>query len=347
MGSVKDLTILESPADNKLGLGRFTFSDRYSVFDWGQMPDDIEGKGAALCITSAYFFEKLEEMGVRSHYLGVVEDGIPRRLKDLKNPQNAMQIRLVRIVRPNVCPGKPRACHSRGNDMYSYSPIKTERTNLLIPLEVIYRNSLPEGSSVFKRLANGTLKLEDIGLKETPRPRMRLRAPIFDLSTKLESTDRYLSPDEAKEIAGLSQDEFDVLKNAVFSINSLVTREVAKAGLVNEDGKVEFGFDEKRNLLLLDTVGTLDECRFTHSGTPVSKEILRKHYRGGVWHNEVEEAKKKGGIEWKKLVKTRPEPLSKELKLLVSDMCKSACNEITGREWFKGVASLKEILRKL
>jgi phosphoribosylaminoimidazole-succinocarboxamide synthase len=80
---------------------------------------------------------------------------------------------------------------------------------------------------------------------------------------------------------------------------------------------------------------------------PVSKEILRKHYRGGAWHTQVEEAKKKGGIEWKKLVKSRPDPLPPDLKCLVSEMYKSACNEITGREWFKGMPSLKDILNQL
>jgi phosphoribosylaminoimidazole-succinocarboxamide synthase len=41
MGSVKDLTILKKPEGLQEGLGKFSFSDRYSVFDWGQMPDHI------------------------------------------------------------------------------------------------------------------------------------------------------------------------------------------------------------------------------------------------------------------------------------------------------------------
>ena len=47
MGSVKDLEVTEKPAQNAMGVGRFHFSDRYSVFDWGEMPDRINGKGAA------------------------------------------------------------------------------------------------------------------------------------------------------------------------------------------------------------------------------------------------------------------------------------------------------------
>ena len=47
MGSVKDLIVIEEPTE-KPGTGRFVFSDRYSVFDYGEMPDKIENKGRSL-----------------------------------------------------------------------------------------------------------------------------------------------------------------------------------------------------------------------------------------------------------------------------------------------------------
>ncbi|MDP2206541.1 MAG: phosphoribosylaminoimidazolesuccinocarboxamide synthase, partial [Alphaproteobacteria bacterium] len=37
----------------------FEFSDRYSIFDWGQMPDLLDGKGAALAWMSDFFFRFL------------------------------------------------------------------------------------------------------------------------------------------------------------------------------------------------------------------------------------------------------------------------------------------------
>lgn len=45
MGSVKDLMYCSGPAK---GDWAFLFSDKYSVFDYGEMPDLIPGKGAAL-----------------------------------------------------------------------------------------------------------------------------------------------------------------------------------------------------------------------------------------------------------------------------------------------------------
>ena len=54
MGSVKDLTIITPATPNQMGSGRFFFSDRYSVFDWGEMPDRIPRKGEAIALLGAY-----------------------------------------------------------------------------------------------------------------------------------------------------------------------------------------------------------------------------------------------------------------------------------------------------
>src|SRR5680860_166720 len=101
MGSVKDLIVIEKSLKNKTGRGRFIFSDRYSVFDWGEMPDHIPNKGESLCISAAYFFEKLKSLGIISHYLGLVEDGNKlRRLSDIKAPVNIMEVKLLRVLPP-------------------------------------------------------------------------------------------------------------------------------------------------------------------------------------------------------------------------------------------------------
>ena len=73
MGSVKDLEVIQKPTKDKMGLGRFHFSDRYSVFDWGEMPDLIDKKGEALCLMGAYCFERLEVKSVLTHYKGLVD----------------------------------------------------------------------------------------------------------------------------------------------------------------------------------------------------------------------------------------------------------------------------------
>lgn len=336
MGSVKDLAVLRESEAQKPGLGRFIFSDRYSVFDWGEMPDHINEKGKAICIATAYFFEKLEKSGIKTHYLGIVENGKTKMLDELEEPQNTMEFKLLRVIRPEI----------RGNT-YDYSVYQKVKGNFLIPLEIIYRNSLPEGSSVFRRLKEGSLKLEDIGLDEYPTPGQILDKPILDVSTKLEATDRYMTWEEAKRICNLTNDEIEEIKGITLLINELITKEAKRIGLFNEDGKVEFGFDEERNLMLVDALGTLDECRFTYEGMPVSKEIARIYYRNTEWHQAVNEAKKKDRQHWKEICRLHPQPLPGKLKIAISQIYRAVTNELTEKEWFKDVPALGEILRDI
>lgn len=336
MGSVKDLVILENPDVEKPGRARFVFSNRYSVFDWGEMPDHLEHKGEAIALLSGYFFEKLEKMGVRTHYLGLVEDGVVKRLEQLKKPVKEMEIRLLRVIRPEVRDGH-----------YDYSIYQRERGGYLIPLEVIYRNYLPAGSSVFKRLQTGQLKPEDLGLKQMPEPDQKLPKPFYDVSTKLEITDRYLSWEEAGKIANLTDSELEQLKRLTQQVNELISEEFSKKELVNEDGKIEAGIGYDRTLMLVDVIGTLDECRFSYQGLPVSKELARIYYRKTDWFSAVEEAKKKDRQNWKTICRLAPEPLPRRFKTLIEHIYCACTNEITGREWFKDIPPLKELLKEM
>jgi phosphoribosylaminoimidazole-succinocarboxamide synthase len=99
MGSVKNLTVLEQLGSNKTGSGIFTFSDRYSVFDWGEMPDHIKDKGKILCLTGAFFFEKLDEMGIPSHYTGLIEGERCVKTTSLEKASNRMKVKLLRVLK--------------------------------------------------------------------------------------------------------------------------------------------------------------------------------------------------------------------------------------------------------
>ena len=260
MGSVKDLIVIEKPLKNKAGRGRFIFSDRNSVFDWGEMPNHIPNKGKSLCISAAYFFEKIESMGIKTHYLGLVEDGQLKRISEVKGPVDIMEVKLLRVLKP-----------SKTTDGYDYSDYKTENYNLLVPLEVIFRNSLPAGSSVFKRLERGELELKELGLEKMPIPGENLEKPFLDVSTKLEESDRYMNWKEAKRITSFSESQLSEIRDITTIVNKLITEEANRIGLKYEDGKIEFGLDVNKELLIVDVLGTLDECRFTFKGMSISK----------------------------------------------------------------------------
>jgi phosphoribosylaminoimidazole-succinocarboxamide synthase len=333
MGSVKDLEVIINPTPEAMGIGRFRFSDRYSVFDWGEMPDTIPGKGAALCLMGAYCFERLEKKGIRTHYKGLIDlNGKTVPFKQINQPTNTMEVNVVNVYRPEIFAA------SDGKLEYDYSIYTPKLKNCLIPLEIIYRNSLPEGSSVFRRLKQGKIKPEDLGLDHYPQPGERLTKPIFDVSTKLEQTDRYLTWGEAKKVAGLTDQEVEEIKKVLGEVNELITEIAARAGLVNEDGKIELVFDDHRRLMVADVLGTLDECRFTYNGLHVSKEVARQFYKKTQWYQDLEEAKKtaeiKGVKEWKQLCKSEPPKLDFQLRKIISEMYIATANEFAGRRLF-------------
>ena len=336
MGSVKDLIVMEKPLKNKTGRGRFIFSDRYSVFDWGEMPDHIPNKGKSLCISAAYFFEKLESMGIKTHYLGLVEDGQLKRISEVKGPVDIMEIKLLRVLKP-----------PKTTDGYNYSDYKQEDSNFLVPLEVIFRNSLPAGSSVFKRIEKRELELKELGLEKMPIPGENLEKPFLDVSTKLEESDRYMNWKEAKRITNFSDDQLSEIKDITTIVNKLIAEEADRIGLKYEDGKIEFGLDVNRKLLIVDVLGILDECRFTFKGMPISKEIARLYYRKTNWFKELIEVKKKDELSWKDKVNLSPPPLPPRLKELISMAYCAFANEITERLWFPKIPTMKEILEEI
>jgi len=317
MGSVKDLVVIKAPVPKEMGEGIFTFSDRYSVFDWGEMPDHIPYKGESLCCTTEYFFREFEKAGMKTHYI-----------KD--EEANQMRVFLVDVIRP-----LKKVLH--GSIEYDYSAFQNPQlANYLIPLEVIYRNGLPEGSSVFKRIKKGELKPEDLGLNHMPYAGQILPEPYFDVSTKLEDGDRYLGWKGACDISGLNERELKEIQDYVKCANKIITDSAAHAGLTNWDGKFEFAFDTKRNLMFVDAVGTLDECRFTYNGCHVSKEILRQYYKKTQpeWIKQIEDAKATKKPKWKNIVTEKPKNLPPSLRDIVSNLYMAAANGITQQNVF-------------
>ena len=128
MGSVKDLEVIKKPTPEQMGVGRFIFSDRYSVFDWGEMPDHIDGKGAALCLMGAYCFEQLERKGVKTHYRGLVDsNGKVVKVGELKQPSSIMEVDVVNVY-------KPKTSVVNNKIMHDYSMYTSKLKNCLIPL---------------------------------------------------------------------------------------------------------------------------------------------------------------------------------------------------------------------
>ncbi len=325
MTSVKEFRIEEEPTADSLGRGRFVFTDDYSVFDWGKMPDQIPGKGAALCTMGAFNFEVLDVNHIPTHYVGVADEegGEPKELAECTDTPREMVIDLVQV--PNL----------EFDESYDYDGFYGEvGNNYLIPLEIVFRNTVPIGSSLRKRGEPADYGLD---YDDWPDEVVDLPEPVVEFSTKFEEQDRYLSREEADEIAGPA--EIDRLEELALSVDHIVTERAERAGFVHEDGKIECYYHDG-TIAVADVVGTFDENRFSYEGQEVSKEVVRQYYKrtNPAWVDAVGDAKaeadERGVADWRDLCSEEPEPLSESVIDTVADLYAAGTNAYTEFEWF-------------
>ncbi len=333
MTSVKEFRVDEPASADALGRGRFVFTDAYSVFDWGQMPDPIPEKGASLCTMGAFNFELLADEGIPTHYRGVVDPGRGEttRLAQASAPPTEMAIDLTQV------PGLPYDGPEMGYDYDAFHAAGAG--NYLVPLEVVFRNRVPVGSSLRRRTKPADFGLAaELGTDDDwPDEPVDLPKPVVEFSTKYEEQDRYLTRAEADRIAGIA--DIEALESLARDVNRVVTERADEVGFVHEDGKIECLYTDGE-LRVADVVGTFDENRFSYGGRGVSKEVVRQWYKANDpgWVDAVSDAKAAiAGREiddWRELCEAEPEPLPAEVVDAVSAMYAAGTNAYTESEWF-------------
>ena len=322
MTSVKEFRVDAAPEGDRPGRGRFVFTDAYSVFDWGPMPDPVERKGASLCTMGASTFEELADAGVKTHYRGVVANGDTARLEAVDGAPTQMAFDLARV------PELPQKGREYDYDAYfSAAP-----TNVLVPLEVVFRNAVPVGSSLRDRVPP-----RDCGLDRTnwPDEAVRLPTPVVEFSTKLEGNDRYLDTEEADRLAGPAS--LSELESVARAVNQVVTDRAGTAGLTHQDGKIECVHVDGE-VRVADVAGTLDENRFARRGRQLSKELLRQYHRRyqSEWVAAVADAKatakRRDVADWRNRCERRPDSLPQAVLDAMSNLYAAATNAYVGRE---------------
>lgn len=294
--STKDVDIMREPTATEPGLATFRFTDDYSVFHYSKMPDQIPDKGEALGRMAAYSLTRLAAAGVPTHMVKF-------------EPPRTMHVALLRVLDP-----------AKGE-------LEAGDCARLVPLQVIYRNRLPPGASVYRRLKAGKVTLAELGLTALPSPGEALDEPIIEFTTKLEEIDRFITHAEAKALAKLSDAQFADIKRLAKVINTVVSEIATERGLTYADGKVEFGLAGDGSVMLVDTAGTADENRFTLEGVHVTKQLLRDFYlqRGLEADVQTWVANGRPRSDWPK-----PERLPAELLALSAEMYRSLCECWTG-----------------
>lgn len=310
-GSVKDLY----KKQNQL---IFQYSNRYSIFDWGEMPDEIPFKGEALAFMAASFFEYLRSRGIPSHYISTVS-------------VDSIAVESVKVFRPEWIEGQ-----------YDYSAYQDQPVNCLVPLEVIFRKLLGQGNSLEGRIKKNPAYLADLELSQMPSGETHFSPPLIEFSTKLESSDRYLTRQEIAEMKVLTKEELQSLRQQTQTVVMELDKLFTTFGVKLWDGKLEFAFGEQneagtRNLLLVDSIGP-DELRLTYEGLPLSKEFLRQLYGKTSWSAAVKKSKElaqeRKTQDWKGICRTElgetPQKLSAKQIQVSSLLYQALANEVAG-----------------
>jgi len=330
--SVKEFRVAREATGDAPGEGAFYFTDAYSVFDWGSMPDSIPDKGASLCSMGAFNFEVLEREGIPTHYRGVVEDGEVVPFEAATEPPREMAIDLTQV---------PELPHD-GRD-YDYDAFHAAGgRNYLIPLEVVFRNHVPVGSSLRQRTDPKEHGLE---YDEWPDEAVTLDDPVVEFSTKYEESDRYLDREAADRIAG--EASLEDLESIARAVNRAITERAEGVGMTHLDGKIEcLYFDGE--IRVADVVGTFDENRFSYGGTQISKEVLRQYHKRTQpgWVAAVDaakaEAKERGVADWRALCEEDPTPLDDSVIGVAADLYRAGTNRYTDRAVFPDAPSLDD-----
>ena len=294
-GKVKEVYAID---DDTL---EFAYTDHISVFD-KIIPSMIPHKGETLCRTAKYWFNLLTKEGINNHFIS-------------EPSKDRMDVKRVQIIR-------------------DYSKIDQNTKNYLIPLEVICRYYA--AGSLLDRLKSGKVKPEDLGFEPGHEVKKgeKLPKPFVECTTKLEATDMNLTTEEAKKMAGLTDEEYDNIVATTLRIDEIIAREAGKRNLIHCDGKKEYAFDKDRKLMVIDTFGTLDEDRWWDAEeyakgniVELSKEFVRQYYRETGYHKALYDAREKG----------EPEPdipaLPQEIIDRVSKLYVDMYERITGEKF--------------
>ena len=199
-------------------------TDRLSAFDV-VLPTPIPGKGRILTALSNFWFARTRSL-MPNHLLDVSPDSV------VKDPAERARISGRAVVTRRLKP---------------------------LPVEAIVRGYLV-GSGWKDYRASG--EVCGVKLPQGLQLAAQLPAPIFTPSTKAEAGahDENIGFDAAARLIG--RREAEQVRDAALRIYAQARDYAATRGIVIADTKMEFGTDEKGNILLIDELLTPDSSRF-------------------------------------------------------------------------------------
>ena len=133
-----------------------------------------------------------------------------------------------------------------------------------VPVEAVVRGYLTgvTDTAIWTRYQGGMRTFGELTLPEGLRKNTRLARPIFDPTTKEDTHDRAISPEQMIEERLITKELFDALKQTALKLFARGQEIAAKHGLILVDTKYEFGTDKNGQLVLIDEIHTPDSSRY-------------------------------------------------------------------------------------
>lgn len=238
-GSSKDIYCVEP------GTLDFVFTDDFSVFDVGKHPQRIPGKGRAVCAAAVQSFRIAERVGVPTHFIKQVDE-------------ETIRIREAQVITDR--------------------PLTAADTNLLVPAEWIDR--LYVAGSFWRDFQSGKKKPTAYGFltDAVPAEGKPFPWPILHFTTKFEKHDRDLTPNEARAMTGLTEQDVADFWAMISRLKGAIDLVLAKAGYVRFDGKCEVLVmgGSSRQKMIGDAVVTQDEDRPVLAA-PLQQWVVEHH----------------------------------------------------------------------
>lgn len=134
----------------------------------------------------------------------------------------------------------------------------------LISVEAVVRGYLTgvTGTAIWTRYQAGERTFGNMTLPDNMRKNQKLPVPVFDPTTKEDTHDRALSPEDMIKEGFITKEGFEQMRSVALKLFARGQEIAASRGLILVDTKYEFGLDEKGTLTLIDEIHTPDSSRY-------------------------------------------------------------------------------------
>lgn len=133
-----------------------------------------------------------------------------------------------------------------------------------VPVEAVVRGYMTgvTDTSLWTHYQKGKRDFGNFQLPDGMKKNQRLLRPVFTPSTKQDTHDRTLSPQELVNEGIVSRDTIDRVERAAIALFERGSQIAAERGLILVDTKYEFGLDQNGTLTLIDEIHTPDSSRY-------------------------------------------------------------------------------------